>query len=103
VTDKIESQPDDLNAPQAYVNAAEMLAIARKYALERKDPHSMVEIANSWIQIGHHLLTAEIELVFDDEDNIKVGAGSDAPFTMGFLGDLSGEEEVESSPLAEPN
>ena len=86
-----------LSAPYAYVTAAESLMIARKWALERKDATAMIDIANSWTEIGNQLLTAEVELVYDEDEAISLGTEDDTPFVIGFAGGSSGEKEVEPS------
>jgi hypothetical protein len=86
-----------LSAPYAYVTAAESLTIARKWALERKDANAMIDIANSWTEIGHQLLTAEVELVYDEEEALSLSSEIEPPFAIGFTGGHRGKEEVEPS------
>ena len=94
---KKKQEPIELSAPYAYITAAESLAIARRWALEKKDANAMIDIANSWTEIGNHLLTAEVELVYDDDDTVSLSAETDPPFAIGFTGGHSGKEEVEPS------
>jgi len=94
-----KAEPIQLSAPYAYVTAAESLQIARRWALERKDATAMIDIANSWTEIGNHLLTAEVELVYDEDEITSLSSESetDPPFAIGFTGGKSGKEEVEPS------
>ena len=90
---KKEEESVDLSAPLAYVNAYELLVIARKFALERKDPAALIDIANSWIEMGHHLLTAEIVLEYDGDEEVE--AVSSDPPTIGFIGGSSDGKETD--------
>jgi hypothetical protein len=96
---KKEEEDVDLSAPLAYINAVELLTIARKLSLERKDPNALIDIANSWIEIGHHLLTAEIVLEYDGDSDDETPA-SDPP-QIGFTG--GNNDEKESEPGTIPN
>ena len=90
---KKEEEEIDLSAALAYVNAHELLMIARKFALERKDPTALIDIANSWIEMGHHLLTAEVTLEYDgDEEDDAVT--SDPP-VIGFTGGSNDGKETD--------
>jgi len=91
-----------INAPFAYVQAAESLEIAKKWALERKDHPSLIDIANSWIEIGNQMLTADVELVYDEDDIHTVRTDEQQLIGFGFLGGItSGEQEAEPSPGAD--
>lgn len=95
---KKEEEPQSLSAPYAYLQAARMLKVAEKYALERKDSALMTGVANSWVEIGYHLLTTEMELVYASEDDEEVE--EEETFTVGFTvpkesGENDGEEETE--------
>ena len=92
---KKKTEEVDLSAPLAYVNAVESLTIARKLSLERKDHNALIDIANSWIEIGHHLLTAEIVLEYDSDE--EDDAPSSDPPQIGFTGGSNDGKEVEPS------
>lgn len=96
---KKKEEPIELTAPYAYVTAAESLQIARRWALERKDTNALIDIANSWTEIGNHLLTAQVELVYDDDEitSLSAEAETDNPFVIGFAGGSNGEKEVKPS------
>lgn len=94
---KKKEEPIQLSAPYAYVTAAESLTIARKWALERKDTNALIDIANSWTEIGNQLLTAEVELVYDEDEAVSLSSESEPPFAIGFTGGHRGKEEVEPS------
>ena len=91
-------EPIQINAPFAYVQAIDSLNVSRKLALEHKDYNCLVAIANSWIEIGNHMLTAEVELVYDDGEAYVTS--DDKPLTgFGFIGGTDGrEEEIEPTP-----
>lgn len=90
----------EINAPMAYVTAVELLQVARKLALERKDIASLIDVANSWIEVGHQLLEAQLELQNSDEDDAGHGMiGFGESFSIGFTGgSVGGEEEAQPSP-----
>ena len=96
---KKEEESVDLSAPLAYINAHELLTIARKFALERKDPAALIDIANSWIEMGHHLLTAEVVLEYDGDEEVET-VSSDPP-TIGFIGGSSDGKETDPGPGAD--
>jgi hypothetical protein len=90
-----------INAPLAYVQAVESLYVAKKMALEHKDYASLIDIANSWIEIGNHMLTAEVELVYDDETAATYHSEEQSLIGFGFTGGLSGEETTQPAPGAD--
>lgn len=96
---KKEEEETELSAPLAYVNAYELLVIARKFALERKDPNALIDIANSWIEMGHHLLTAEVTLGYDGDD--EESSATSEPPTIGFSGGSSDGKEIGPGPGAD--
>jgi hypothetical protein len=87
-----KKEPIQINAPMSYVKASELLTIARSIALKRGDVTSMIDIANSWIEIGNHMLTSEIELVYD-EDSEQQFTDTEAPGPVGF-GFTGGTDET---------
>jgi hypothetical protein len=90
-----------ISAPVAYITAAEMLHVARKLALENKDRATMVDIANSWIEIGKHLLTEKVQLEYDEDEAGVVELAPEPEFVIGFTGGKGGEpeeDEPESGP-----
>ena len=89
-----------INAPMAYVQAVEALYIAKKFALEQKDQGSLIDIANSWIEIGNHMLTNESEVVYSDEEAQTIHSEPEALIGFGFLGGPDGKKEAE--PCSEP-
>jgi len=98
---KKKKDPVQINAPLAYVQAVESLQVAKKLALEHKDHGSLIDIANSWIEIGNHMLTNEVELVYDDEEAHTIHAEEEELISFGFTGGLSGEETSEPAPGAD--
>jgi hypothetical protein len=99
---KKKEEPVSLSAPLAYMTAVELLYVARKLALERKDVTSLIDISNSWVEIGNHLLTFEIELEYNGSDDEVQDNDQDVPFVVGFSGGIENDrkEEVDTSPDA---
>jgi hypothetical protein len=94
---KEEQEPISINAPYAFVSAMNSLYVAQKLALENKDRSALIDIANSYIEMGTQLLVAGVELVYDEsEDGIEESL--EGKVTIGFTGgSVDGEEEAEPS------
>ena len=86
-----------IHAPLAYVSGMDALSYAQKFALQREDAGQLIEIANSWIELGNQLLTHGVELVYSDADEEAALSAPDNKNTVfGFGGAIHhGEEETE--------
>jgi hypothetical protein len=95
-----KSEPIEINAPYAFVSAMNALYVAQKFALENKDRSALIDIANSYIEMGTQLLAHGIELVYDESEGTVEEQLEDKP-TIGFTGgSVDGEEKAE--PTEEP-
>ena len=91
---KKPEEPTEFGAVQAYVEAMELLSVARKYALERKDPDLLTGVANSWIEIARQFSQAGIDLVYDDDEVVDHQPKRVIGFTPGG-DDEDGEDSAE--------
>ena len=93
-----EQEPVPVSAPFSFVSAMNALYVANKIALERKDHSALIDIANSYIEMGTQLLVAGVELVYDESEGF---VEEQEQLTIGFTGgSVDGEKEVE--PPEEP-
>lgn len=97
-----------VNAPLAYITALDVLLTARSLAQSTKDHHALIDIANSYIEIGNQMLTHEVQLDYDEDEEepttVQTGSPTDYPigFTQGGGYDRA-EEEVDPGTVTEPD
>jgi hypothetical protein len=87
-------EPLIINAPFAYFSAIDALQTARAWAHDHQDYNALINIATAWSEIGGHLLTAEIEMVYDDDEVSATSAHKDEPIAFGFTGEQIGKETI---------
>jgi hypothetical protein len=92
---KKEQEPIPVSAPYSFVSAMNALYVANKIALERKDHMALIDVANSYIEMGTQLLVAGVELVYDESESF---VEEQEQLTIGFTGgSVDGEKEAEPS------
>lgn len=92
---KKDPEPMQINAPYAFISAINALYVAQKFALENKDRAALIDIANSYIEMGTQLLVHGTELVYDESEGTVEEQLEDKPI-IGFTGgSVDREEEVE--------
>lgn len=92
-----------INAPFAYVQAAQSLQMAEHWAIERQDYDALIESAAVWIEMGGHLLDNGVDLVYDeDAGTVAQKDLGDAPVGFGFTtGGTSDNKPAEDKPKAD--
>lgn len=96
-----QSEPIHVNAPFAFVQASQSLQIAEQWALEHKDYGALIDSANSWIEMGRHLLDNGVDLVYDETAGTVAQEDiTDQPmgFSIGFGGTDDGADKPEDQP-----
>jgi uncharacterized protein (UPF0332 family) len=81
-------QQTQVNAPYAYISAVDALLIAKSLALQSKDHSALIDIANSFVEIGNHMLTHEVALEYDEdeEESATIPTGEAVGNPVGFTG-----------------
>lgn len=94
-----EEEPVHINAPFAFVQAAQSLQLAEQWAIDSHDHESLVASATVWVEMGQHLLANGVDLVYDESaGTVAQEEVKDEPFTIGFAG---GNDDTK--PTEEPN